>query len=183
MPLVVGFEFSFGSILILEGGAMKGHFLCFAALLLLALIPTLAIAADGCPAAVPPNPPFVPPAPYSPNATQGAFWYGTDALWTQLAGDRSVWRGLTRHDKGYFNKLFLWQPGYDVSKEPKPDIIVVLRRLDAEVPLVTSRGGTNAFVGGVWAMLTGVTFPTEGCWEITAHHDGHFLNFVVSVLP
>ena len=123
-----------------------------------------------------------PARPILAECSAGCILVGTDALWTQLV-DKNVWRGLPRRDKGYFNKLFLWQSGYDVRKEPKPDIIVVLRRLDVEAPLVTSRGGTNAFFDSVWAMLTGVTFPTEGCWEITAHHDGHLLSFVVYVLP
>jgi hypothetical protein len=164
---------------------MKIHHFPLFATIFLSLCACTAMAAEGkdiCPVTTAPNPPFVPPAPYWPNAPQGAFWYGTDALWTQLV-DKNVWRGLPRRDKGYFNKLFLWQPGYDVRKEPKPDIIVVLRRLDVEAPPVTSRGGTNAFFDSVWAMLTGVTFPTEGCWEITAHHDGRLLSFVVSVLP
>jgi hypothetical protein len=83
---------------------------------------------------------------------------------------QGVWHSLPRRDDGYFNKLFLWQEGYDVQKEPKPEIVVILRRLDSDVPLVVSRGGTNAHFGGTWAMLTGVTFPTEGCWEITTYH-------------
>jgi len=93
-----------------------------------------------------------------------------------------VWRGLPRRDnKGYFNKLFLWQQGFDVRKEPKPEIVVTLRRLDAPTTLVTSRGGTNAFFDNSWAMLTGVLFPTEGCWEITSSHEGHILTFILSI--
>ena len=150
-----------------------------------ALAPNLATAADSpfaCPITVPPDPPFVPPAPYRPNPSQGTFWYGTNGLWTQL-GVKGVWRGLPRHESGYFNKLFLWEQGYDVRKDPQPDIILALRRLDTQVPPVTSRGGTNAHFDGVWTMLTGVRFPTEGCWEVTSYHSGHTLTFTVSVLP
>jgi hypothetical protein len=140
-------------------------------------------AENTCPVTTLPNPSFVPPAPYRSNAAQGAFWYGTGSLWTQLPNE-GVWRGLPRRDNsGYFNKLFLWQQGYNGRSEPEPDIIVVLRRLDATVPLVSQRGGTNAFFDNTWAMLTGVLFPAEGCWEVTTHHDGHTLTFVLSIQP
>ena len=136
-----------------------------------------------CPVTAPPGLPFVPPAPYPPNATRAGFWYGSNALWTQLPND-GVWRGLPRRENGgYFNKLFLWQEGFDWRKEPQPDVIVVLRRLDAEMPLVSQRGGTNAIVGTSAAMLVGVVFPTEGCWEVTSSHEGHTLTFVLSIQP
>jgi len=75
----------------------------------------------------------------------------------------------------------LWQQGYNGRREPQPDIIVVLKRLDATAPMVSQRGGTNAFVDNTWVMLTGVLIPTAGCWEVTAYHDGHTLSFVLSV--
>jgi hypothetical protein len=157
---------------------------------LAALVTDLAAAADReytCPVTNPPNPSFVPPAPYRPNAGARGFWYGNNALWTQLPVE-GVWRGLPRDNEGYFNKLFLWQQGFDWRKEPKPDIIVILRRLDVQVPLVSSRGGTVALSGtsGIYdtsAMLTGVLFPTEGCWEVTGYHEGHVLTFVLSIEP
>jgi len=155
------------------------------ALVLSALIPNLVAATDrkdACPVTTPPEPPWLPPVPYKANAGQGAFWYGSDTLWTKL-GAEGVWKGLPRRDNGYFNKLVLWQEGYDWRKEPKPDIFLVLRRLDAQAPLAISRGGTNAFIDGVWTMLTGVIFPTEGCWEVTSYHDGTTMAFVVLVQP
>lgn len=147
---------------------------------LAAIIPTLAAAEDACPVTTPPNVPFVPPVPYRANPLPGLFWYGTKDLWTQLPVE-GVWRLDHRNNLGYVNKLFLWQQGYYWRDEPKPDIIVVLRRLDAKRPLVSSRGGTNAFFDDTWAMLTGVVFPTEGCWEVTSAHAGHMLTFVLSI--
>src|ERR1039458_8627858 len=35
-----------------------------------------------CAVTTAPNPPFVPPPPYSPYAGEGDFLYGTDSLWT-----------------------------------------------------------------------------------------------------
>ena len=158
------------------------RFLFVLALLLAALVPNQARGEDACPVTTPSNPSFVPPAPYPTNAPPAAFWYGTNALWALLPVE-GVWR-LDRQDNGgYFNKLFLWQQGYDWRKEPHPDITVVIRRLDGDTPPITKRGGTDAFVDNSWVMLTGILFPTEGCWEITSSHDGHRLTFVLLVQP
>lgn len=154
-----------------------------AALLLAAVLPNLAAAEFSCPVTIPPDPPFVAPAPYPPNASPGRFWHGTNDLWTELPAD-GVERALPYNkDEGYSNKLPLWKQGYDGTKEPQPDIIVVVKRLDRTAPLVSSRGGTNAFADGNWTMLTGVTYPAAGCWEVTAAHAGHTLRFVLSIQP
>lgn len=157
------------------------QFLLVSIFMLAAFVPNLA-AQDSCPVTTPSNPSFVPPVPYRMNAPQGAFWYGANDLWALLPVE-GVWHLARQDNGGYFNKLFLWQEGYDWRKEPHPDIIVVLRRLDGNTPPITSRGGTNAFLDHSWAMLTGVLFPMEGCWEITSSHDGHSLTFVLSVVP
>jgi hypothetical protein len=34
-------------------------------------------------------------------------------------------------------------------------------------PLVSRRYGRNAFFDNTSVMLTGVNFPTEGCWKVT----------------
>lgn len=153
-------------------------------LFLAALSPNMITAAEfSCPVTAPPDPPFIPPAPYEPNATARRFWYGTNDLWTELPAD-GVERALPfTKDEGFSNKLPLWKQGDDGTKDPQPDIIVVVRRLDATAPLTSSRGGTNTLVDGVWVMLTGVTYPTAGCWEVTAANAGRMLTFVVSVQP
>ena len=139
---------------------------------------------DTCPVTKPSEKPLIPPPPYPIFAAQVtskvSFWYGTNSLWTSLPTGGV--RRLARQDNGsYLQKLFLWQEGYDWRKEPRPDIVVILRRLDRNTPSIISRGGTNAFFDDSWAMLTGVRFPTEGCWEITSLHDGHQLTFVLSI--
>jgi hypothetical protein len=148
------------------------------ATILLSTFAASAIAAGAdanCPVTTQAQPPFVPPAPYVPNAPRGSFWYGTKTLWTWLRTE-STW------PKGG-EKLFLWQEGYDRRTVSEPDILVTAKRLDAEAPVVTSWGRTNAGIDHVAATLTGIAIPTAGCWEITAQHDGHVLSFVVSVLP
>jgi hypothetical protein len=155
------------------------RFLWIFAFWMAALFPVRA----ACPVTKPPGLPFVPPVPYQPNPARGTFWYGSSALWTQLPND-GVWRGLPRRENGgYFNKLFLWQEGFDWRKDPQPDLIIVLRRLDAELPLVSQRGGTTAIMGSSAAMLTGIVFPAEGCWEVTSSHNWKTLSFVLLVQP
>jgi hypothetical protein len=160
-----------------------GRFLCLPALLFAALATNLAADDYSCPVTTRPDPPFVPPAPYEPSTVAGRFWYGTNDLWTLLPAD-GVERGLPYNkQEGYSNKLPLWKQGNDGTKEPRPDIIVVVKRLDKTTPPTSSRGGNNVLVDGTWSMLTGVTYPTAGCWEVTAAHDGHMLTFVLSVKP
>lgn len=156
--------------------------LWFIRVLVLCGFPSLLIAAQpSCPVTTRPNPPFVPPAPFRPILLNGAFWYGTDTLWTKLPAS-GTWR-LDRRDGVYGNKLFLWRQGYDALKEPRPEITVVVKRLDADTPIVRSRGGTSAKLDGSWAMLTGIGFSTGGCWEITASNDGYSLTFVLLIKP
>ncbi|HEV1288294.1 MAG TPA: hypothetical protein VNU44_23420 [Bryobacteraceae bacterium] len=144
------------------------------------IVPNL-LAQKSCPVTKPPNPAFIPPAPYQVNAGLDAFWYGDKDLWTVLPVDGSR-NGLPyRKNEGYSNKLFLWKQGYDGVKEPEPDITVVVRPLLGQPPTATSHYGTNAFFDHTWQMLTGVTFPATGCWEVTASNAGHKLTFVLSI--
>ena len=103
--------------------------LCLFTIALPVLVPTSATAQDesnGC-AVTSPDETFVPPDPYPSHAADGAFWHGNRDLWTQLSNE-GIWRGLPHGDDGYSNKLFLWQQGYDWRKEPKPEIVLILRR-------------------------------------------------------
>lgn len=152
---------------------------CFCALAFAIVAPTL-LAGDetACPVTTPPMPPFVPPAPYRANPPAHAFWYGTTALWAQLPID-ATWHGNSVADK-----LFLWQQGYDWRSEPKPDITVAVKRLNEPYPDVAPlHYGTNAFFDNNWAMLTSLTIPTTGCWEVKVSHGNATLTFVMLVKP
>jgi hypothetical protein len=142
-------------------------------MLLLAIAPSVAHGA--CLTTLTANPPFVPPAPY-PTDASGGFWYGTDALWVRLPlhGD---WTSAQHGEK-----LFIWSKGFSPRTAQQPYLIVTGKRLDGDAPAVAVAGGTTAFVNAP-AMLIGVSFPTAGCWELNAFHDGHVLTFVVSVGP
>jgi hypothetical protein len=137
-----------------------------------------------CATTRPPNPSFVPPYP-SNWARSGEFWYGTESLWTLLtaSGTWSMRGNVLEGNGGYRTKLFYWSRGFDVRREPEPELIVSARRLDRKAPLVTADRATNAFLGRPAAMLTAIDLPTAGCWELTAQYRGYTLSFAVSVEP
>ena len=125
-----------------------------------------------CLTTLPPNPPFVPPEPYlQQTQVNGMFWYGTDALWTDLIiNGRWEMRNNVANGKGYTTKLTFWSRDFDGRKELEPKLIVTGKRLDGDAPSVA-----------VAAMMIGIDIPTAGCWELTAHYKGHALTFIVSV--
>jgi hypothetical protein len=137
-----------------------------------------------CPITVPQNPPFTAPEPYSPNSPfDSNFWYGSNALWTDLPMD-GIWYALPHNPEGYTQKVFWWREGYIWNKEPEPELTVSGERLDAAAPpLIVSRA-TNAYAGDIGsAMLVGVDFPTLGCWKLTGKYADAELSFIVWVAP
>jgi hypothetical protein len=138
-----------------------------------------------CPISEPPVRPFVPPSPYPAKTNPDSFWFGTVKLWTNLPAD-GTWRGLPHYmprDPTFRQKLFFWSQGYSLRSELHPHLTVTGRRLNASAPPLAA-DETNAG----WQddkehpfMVTGVNFPTLGCWEITADYHGDKLKFVVWV--
>ncbi|MDQ3929747.1 MAG: hypothetical protein M3328_11460 [Chloroflexota bacterium] len=135
-----------------------------------------------CPVTRPPEQPFVPPPPYSPSpAWAGAFWYGTNLLWTQLPVD-GAWEELAEGPHGYTQKVLWWREGYSWKDDPSPDLTVTGRRLDAPAPPLRASRATNAFAEDIQsAMLIGVDFPAPGCWEVTGKVTDRELSFVIWV--
>ncbi len=105
-------------------------------------------------------------------------WYGSESLAVLLKSD-GVWKGMGS-EHNYRDKLSWWSYGYDGSLEPRPELVVTGKRLDADVPPAIVSEATNAYVGG-WTMLVLVEFPSIGCWEITGSYRGQTLSFVVEV--
>jgi hypothetical protein len=133
----------------------------------------------------PPDVPFTPSAPYPatpPSRYVGQFWYGTRELWTMLGAD-GTWSHLPYSDAGYTQKVFWWRQGYDPNAEPKPQLTVTGRRLDATAAPLVASSASNAEADFGAAMLVGVNLPTFGCWEITGQYQAHELSFVVWVAP
>lgn len=136
-----------------------------------------------CPVTQPPDPAFIPPSPYPPEAPYGDFWYGSAPLWTLLQPD-GRWDGLPSHKDGYGQKVLWWREGYDMTTEQQPDITVSGRRLDGDGETFEQTGATNGYQGDVGEfMLTGVSIPAPGCWEITGYYRKSSLSFVVWVAP
>ena len=122
--------------------------------------------------------PFSPVAPW-----KGIFWFGSEHLWTALHED-GVWAGLPLNPDGYTQKIMWWSSLYDLPNEPEPALVVTGRRLDGEAPALRFYGATNAMAEDIGeAMLTGVEFPTLGCWEVTGQYKKTGLTFVVWIAP
>lgn len=152
--------------------------------------PAIAVSSEGAPGGAPascritrpPDPPFVPPAPYSTlEGSVGDFWYGTPALWTALRRD-GTWKGLSYNDGAYGQKVFWWRQGYDWRSEPQPPLTVTGWRIDGSAGPLGASSATNAFASDIGsAMLVGVRIPAAGCWQVTGRIQGGELSFVVWV--
>ena len=128
--------------------------------------------------------PFVPPPPHSERPAQGQFWFGTNRLWTRLP-ETGAWIGLghyTTDDPTFRQKLFFWRQGYDAHAETREKLIVSGKRIDALAqPLQTDGPGTGSWKADDQFLVTGINFPTIGCWEITGRFGNDELTFVVWV--
>jgi hypothetical protein len=144
------------------------------------------LASGQCLTTLAPNPPFVPPAPYPATPPNSRFWYGSDALWTALEFD-GKWQAYANGENGWVfqNKLVFWRRGFDWRTETEPKLIITGKRLDGDAPTVAVAHANAVFLPSHEnaGMMTLIWIPTTGCWEITAHYQGHDLSFVVSVEP
>jgi hypothetical protein len=137
-----------------------------------------------CPVTTAENASFQAPEPYAAVAPwENIFWHGTEGLWTALHAD-GIWASLPDNPEGYTQKIMWWSSSYVLKEELQPNLIVSGRRLDAEAPPLKFYGATNAFAEDIGdAMLTGVDFPTLGCWEVTGQYKKSELKFVVWLAP
>ena len=139
-----------------------------------------------CPISLAPRPKFVPPSiPFvSPlSSFPNQFWLGSAHLWTAIPTD-AIWYALPHNPEGYTQKIFWWSDLFSLKDEPEPELAVTGQRLDAEAPSLNVSKPTNAYGGDIGeAMLTGVDFPTLGCWKITGQYKGTELSFVIWVAP
>ncbi len=123
-----------------------------------------------CPVTLPTLPLFKPSGDSSDpsNPIYGDYWYGTNNLYTGLPLD-GVWAGSM--------KVFWWSRNYGWAAEPIPALNITGERLDRTAPALTVDQATN----GAGGMLTGISFPTTGCWRISGTYQSHTLSFVVWV--
>jgi hypothetical protein len=135
-----------------------------------------------CPVTIPQNPEFVPPIT-NIVLNPDQFWFGTTALWTSIPR-LGEWDNLPHTPEGFTQKIFWWSEGYSGTDEPIPDLRVRGERLDRPAPALNAARATNAFAEDIGsAMLTGVNFPTPGCWEITGSYEQATLIFVIEINP
>ena len=137
---------------------------------------------ETCPVTKPADHPFVPAPPHSEKPPRGQFWFGTDRLWTRLQ-ETGAWIGLghyTPDDPTFRQKLFFWRQ-CDPHGE-RTTLIVRGKRIDAVAqPLQTDGPGTASSTADDQFLVTGINFPTIGCWEITSRYGNDELTFVVWV--
>jgi hypothetical protein len=136
-----------------------------------------------CPVTKPSEHPFVPPAPYP---LAGAFWIGTEKLWTYITAD-GIWSGLSHYtpeDSRFRQKLFWWHEGFNWRTEHPPHLTVTGERLDAPAPPITTDEHANAG----WTndrdhpfVVVGIFIPTVGCWKVTGKYEDEELSYVVWV--
>jgi hypothetical protein len=143
----------------------------------LTICTALASAADICPATTPPDTVFVPPPSY-PKAAGKTFYVGTPKLWVTIYP--GPWRGLSLWPEGYRQKIVWWSEGYDAKADPLPAIAISGRRLDGNAPPLVVAGANGSWTTADFIM-SGVNFPTKGCWEITGRYKGAEVKFVVSI--
>lgn len=143
-----------------------------------------AIPPADCPVTIAGNSSFEAPAPHSPSAPwNGIFWFGSKRLWAALDGN-GVWEALPKIPDGYTQKIMWWSVLYSLPDELEPALIVSGRRLDGNAPALRFYGATNAMADDIGeAMLTGVEFPTLGCWEVRGEYKKTALIFVVWIAP
>ena len=135
-----------------------------------------------CPATSRPSRPFDPPVAIPGSWPDDSFYFGTNDLWTRIPA--SGWSGLPRWDEGLRQKIVWWTRDYTWRKDPSPRLTISGRRLDGfSVPLIFT-GANGSWTENLGSfIMSGVLFPTSGCWEITGRLNFHQLTFVISVGP
>ncbi len=102
--------------------------------------------------------------------TDSRAWFGSEALAVLIPGD-GRWRGMGP-SRNFFDKFWVWRRGYSPKAEPVPALTLAGVKLDAgdQPQRMQVDEATNAFGPGWTSMLTGMEFPSAGCWQVTAKY-------------
>lgn len=137
-------------------------------------------AADTCPRTL--GSPAVFPEPWP----QAATWYGSEGLAVILTPGGTL--STTKPGASLAAKYFWYSRGLASGGEiegyqpgSESEFTGKVERLDdgpndAVMSEPTNAGGASL---GAWTILTGVHFPSPGCWKITGAFRGQTLSFVV----
>lgn len=105
-------------------------------------------------------------------------FYGIDGLWVGVHPDGLV-RVSKRSDHvgpdGAVTMKFLWYR----DEAARGQLLITGERLDATAPPL--RANVPGGYGDVGVQATGLTFPTPGCWRVSAYSGEASLDFVVLV--
>ena len=148
---------------------------------------------DSCLVTKPGDQPFVPPPEYPKKLSKDYFWYGTDRLWLSLPTS-GTWFGLghyTPQDPTFRQKIMWWRNGLDLHADLRGKFKITGKRLDSDAPPLQSdpisgvSGGVfeNGIIKGPPFIMSGVNFPTLGCWEVTGRFEEDELTFVIWIAP
>lgn len=154
---------------------MTNHHLGKSIIALLLLIPiSTAVAAADCPVTAGSDGAYVKGWPAVDR------WFGSRYLALMLP-ENGIW-ATTKPGHRISIKLFWYVEGYEPGREN--GFSATIKRLDdgendAVISSATNAGGPNL---GAWTVLTGIDFPSEGCWEISAEFEGASLTFVVKTV-
>ena len=104
-------------------------------------------------------------------------WYGSKDLAVRLPKS-GIWP-TTQRGHSISVKLFWYIDGFVAGEEDR--FVGSIRRLDpgdndAVLSQPTNAGGASL---GDWTVLTGIDFPSAGCWEVSGNFNGKKLRFVV----
>jgi len=105
-------------------------------------------------------------------ATKNTNWAGRDGIWLVLPGDGLVtWGSPT-----YGSKFGLFVSG-------SGRVTATARRFDAPTPagVATHVGTREEGYGPPGFIASGITFPADGCWEVTYRIAERSVTFVVDV--
>jgi len=107
-------------------------------------------------------------------------WFGTNQLAVILPRN-GVWP-TTAPGHRISVRLFWYIDGFEAGQEG--DFIGNVKRLDegendAIISAPTNAGGPSL---GASTILTGINFPSAGCWEIIGTYKGNTLTFIVETI-
>ena len=146
-----------------------------------------AVVPDSCPITKPGDRPFTPPHKYRRYLNKASFWYGTDRLWIALPTS-GVWAGLSHYEPGdptFRQKIAWYRAGLEADDKISTPLKITGRRLEAPAPALLSDPftGVSTMMDGIAFFMSGVNFPTHGCWEVTGRYQRDELTFVIWIAP
>jgi hypothetical protein len=144
--------------------------------------------ASECAFTKPPATPFFPTGLKKTSGSNDGFYFGTPKL-SVFVLNSPIGRG---------EKIAIFSDGYNWKADPQPDLSLNLKRLDKPAPELNNADSRGFYADGAQILgifpangsyspetgsfiMSGVNFPSAGCWEITAKFKGEALKIVYLV--